>query len=462
MPRVMVAGLPPLERTVVASGQAPSGVRRIAPLTDPLPLVLDAVAAGPALVLHPSPAAARALASRLRRRGLTVALVPDEWRAAAGGVDVVVGARAAAWAPCPGMRAVVVLDEHDEAYQEERSPTWHARDVVIERARRLGAACALVSPCPTATALHWAGGQVVDLAAGRMVAEWPRVEIDDRSEVEPWKRSLVGSRLVESLRDRSRRVVCVLNTAGRARLLACRSCRALQRCERCDAAVAQRDDGTLVCPRCAAERPPACQECGRTALALTKPGVSRLRDELEAAANRPVVAVTGDSADLPPADVYVGTEAVLHRVRNVDVVAFLDFDAELLAPRYRAAEQAMALLVRAGRLVGPRGGGGSVLVQTYVPTHEVLMAARLADHSRLAEHEFARRRLLGLPPFRALAALDGPGAVEFAASTGLESAPTARGSLVRADDWATLGAALATAPRPRDSRLRIAVDPPRV
>ena len=55
--------------------------------------------------------------------------------AAAGGVSVV-GARAAAFAPLPTPAAFVVLDEHDEALQNEGSPTWHARDVVFERARR--------------------------------------------------------------------------------------------------------------------------------------------------------------------------------------------------------------------------------------------------------------------------------------------------------------------------------------
>ena len=40
----------------------------------------------------------------------------------------------------------------------------------------------------------------------------------------------------------------------------------------------------------------------------------------------------------------VGTEAALHRVTETDVVAFLDFDQELLAPRYRASEEAFALL----------------------------------------------------------------------------------------------------------------------
>jgi primosomal protein N' (replication factor Y) len=196
-------------------------------------------------------------------------------------------------------------------------------------------------------------------------------------------------------------------------------------------------------------------------MALMKPGVTRLREELEAAANRPVASVTGDTTDLPVGDVYVGTEAVLHRVRGVDVVAFLDFDAELLAPRYRAAEQAMALLVRAGRLVGRRSGGGKILLQTFVPNHEVIVAAQSAQPGRVADSELARRRLLGLPPFRALASVEGADALEFAAAVGLEFAATANGALIRADTWEVLGHALAETPRPKGSRLRVEVDPPR-
>lgn len=468
-PPTMVGRLPGERRTVTAADAVhESGVWRIGPLEDPLPLVLAAARTGPTLVLHPSPPAARALASRLRREGLTAAVVPDEWASAAGGVDVVVGTRSGAWAPCPGMRAIVVLDEHDESYQEERTPTWHARDVVIERAARAGAACTLVSPCPTATALRWTADSRHKVSHSAQSSHWPLIEIDDRSDIEPWKRSLVGSSLIRALRDPAKRVVCVLNTVGRARLLACRACRNLQRCVRCEAAVRQRDDGMLECPRCDAVRPKVCQVCGASAMALVKPGVSRLREELEAAANRPVAAVTGESnEELPAADVYVGTEAVLHRVRNVDVVSFLDFDAELLAPRYRAGEQAMALLVRAGRLVGARDRGGRVIVQTYVPQHEVLQAALLGDAGRVVDGELARRRLLGLPPFRALAAVEGADAESIAVATGLEFGSTAKGVLVRADDWLTLGQALADAASAKDartkgSRLRIEVDPQRI
>ncbi len=118
--------------------------------------VVEALARGPALVIHPAVDEARRLGARLRQSGYSVAVHPDQWARAAAGVDVVIGGRSAVWAPCAGMRSIVVLDEHDEALQEERSPTWHARDVAIERAARAGVPCALVSPCPSATALLWA------------------------------------------------------------------------------------------------------------------------------------------------------------------------------------------------------------------------------------------------------------------------------------------------------------------
>ena len=155
----------------------------------------------------------------------------------------------------------------------------------------------------------------------------------------------------------------------------------------------------MVCGRCGATRPAVCLECGSSAFANLRPGVTRLGEELKAAAGRPAITVTGADPDPPPvAGVYVGTEAVLHRVATADVVAFLDFDREILAPRYRAGEQAMALLARAARLIGPRARGGRIVVQTFLPAHHVIRAAQLADPGRLAEHEAHSRRMLGLPP----------------------------------------------------------------
>jgi primosomal protein N' (replication factor Y) len=453
----------PVHARAAAAFAAGGGVLRTTPSEDPLGVVLAACRLGPALVVCPSVDEAKVLGARLRRAGRSVAVMPTEWAQAAGGVDIVIGARGAAWAPCPHLAACLLLDEHDESLQEERTPTWHARDVLAERARRAGVPSVIASPAPSVVAVvvH-GGGFVSEPSRVDERAGWPVVELVDRSEDE--HRSLVTGALVRQLRDHTRAVVCISNTPGRARLLACRSCKTVQRCEVCGAAVGQADDGTFACGRCATTRPAVCQHCGATAFANLRPGVTRLREELEAAAQRPVVAVTGTSTDLPAAGVYVGTEAVLHRVHHADAVVFLDFDAELLAPRYRAAEQAMTLLVRAARLLGDRSAGGRLLVQTTIPRHEVLQAVLLADPGRLFEPELERRRALRFPPAAALARVTGAGAPEYVAQLAdLEVAGNeATGYLLRAMEWNVLGTALASAARPPKSRLRIEVDPPRL
>jgi len=461
-PRSMVGSLPSASTTRAGDdGVAVPRLIRVPPNDDPFDDVTEILARGPALVVHPSIDDARRLAARLRHAGWSTAVHPEQWARAAAGVDVVIGGRSAVWSPCAGMRSIVVVDEHDEALQEERTPTWHARDVAIERARRADAACVLVSPCPSVSALRWAGTSVRRPAVVDERAGWPVLEIVDRTREEPWKRSQLTSALIQHLRNPAKRIVCVHNTKGRARLLACRTCKSLQRCEKCQAAVMQDDAGMLVCRRCFTVRPVVCQNCGSGAVSLIRLGVGRLREEIEAAAGRPVGLVTGESESLPDCDVLVGTEAVLHRAGRAEVVAFLDLDAELLAPRYRAAEQAMTLLVRAARLVGGRSGGGRLVVQTFLPRHEVLQAVLHADPSRLAKVETERRQLLGLPPFSALAAVSGAGAIDFASATGLESSADADVVLLRADSWDRLGQALESTPRPKGSRLRIAVDPPR-
>ena len=434
---------------------------RLAPSEDPLPTVLDAAAgcAGQLLVIHPSVGGAAAVARRLTKAGQRVALWPDQWLAAADGADIVVGTRTAAWARLAELGGVVILDEHDEALQDERAPTWHGRDVLLERCRRWGAPCTLVSPVPTVVAL----AASTTVRATPTAIDWPVVQIIDRSDVEPWKRKQLSSEVIAALRHAGSRVLCVTNTPGRSRLLACRSCTSLLRCTTCGATVHQADDDTLSCARCATQRPAICQVCASTALANIRPGVRRLAEELSAAANRPVVSITKDIGEIPPAEVYVGTEAALHRLGRVDVVAFLDIDAELLAPRYRAAEEALVLLMRGARMVGRRADGGRVLVQTRLPDHPVLRAAALGDPSMFTAGEIEIRGQLGFPPFGALARLSGsearPAAAALGADGRVQIGIDGDNALVRAADWTTLAAALGDLPR--RPGLRIEVDPPR-
>ncbi|MFM7891242.1 MAG: hypothetical protein ACKO8V_05005, partial [Actinomycetota bacterium] len=415
------------------------GLVRVGPASTAMHVVESAMAFGPVLVVVPTVARARRVAAECRRRGKTTALYPDDWASAASGVDVVVGARSAVWASVPQLSAIVVIDEHDDTLQEERAPTWHARDVAIERSRRLGVPCLLASAVPTIAARTWAGTRAVNAPDADM---WPVVRVIDRNAEERWASSLVTSALIELLRDHTKRVVCVLNVKGRARAVACDSCRAVARCEVCDAGVTQPDGERLVCPRCAAERPVVCLACGSQKMRSIRIGISRLRDELEAAAVRRVQEVKPTTESLDPrVSVFVGTEAVLHRIDRADAVVFLDLDSELLAARFRASEQTLDLVAHGARLVAPSapGGGGELVIQTTVPNHELISGLASGDLSAHVAAETARRQRLRLPPFGALAEVSGAGAAAVAKhlrdSLLVEVAGSDDRLLVRAASW---------------------------
>ncbi len=453
---------------VLAAGAG--AVVRLAPALDTSLLVLELVhrtGADGVLVVAAARNRAEHLAARLRATGVPVALLPDEWAAARGGGRVVIGTRAGAWAPVPRLRAAVVLDAHDEAHREERAPTWSSVEVVLERGRRDGAPVVLVSPCPPLTVTVGRPLVTTDRAVERR--GWPVVEVVDRTGDDP-RTGLFGGRMASAAHaelDRTGgRVVCVLHRTGRVRLLACAACGNLARCTRCGGAVAQAEAaGILTCGRCGESRPAVCAVCDSARLKALRIGVSRATEEVAALLATPAVEVTADTAagDLSSAPLVVGTEAALHRVDHAGLVVFLDMDQHLLAPRFGAGEEALALLARAARVVGTRGGGGRVLVQTRIPAHEALAAAVHADPGLLAAAEEPVRRQLGLPPFGALAALRGPGAAGYAADLGTAPGVEVSGTdpdrfLARAGDHVALCDGLAVTPRPAE-RLRVEVDP---
>ena len=536
-PERVVNRLPPLRVRPATGGEANelaesilllgagNHVLQVSPSTDPLSIVVAAARLGQVLAILPTIAESQRVARGLRASGAAVAAWPWDFQAAAGGASVV-GGRGAAFAPAPALAAVVVIDEHDEMLQSESSPTWNARDIAIARARQAQVPCLLVSPCPSLEALlaqqqssefesHAELAQVgerflprplltVDVPLeprGRLSRSeersgWAALTVLDRRGEDIGRTGLFSSRLVEMIRETARsgeRVVCVLNRTGRARLLACRSCGTLAECERCSAAVSQDDNGRLVCTRCIQERPAICLECGSMALSILRGGVTRAREELEALAKEPVHAITAASpksaADQPSgsdysaaARIFIGTQAVLHRLQDVSLVAFLDFDQELLAPRYRAAEEALALLMLSSRLVGGReagrvggreagrvGGreaGGRVVVQTRRPDHEAIQAALRAEPMLVSFSEAQRRILLGFPPAAAIAQVAYEAAPEFIARLGMPQGVEVQQAedgqwLLRSRESGRLQEVLSQVDRPV-GRLRLQVDPARL
>lgn len=479
------------KQIATAMGVAGIFVVRRGPACSPRSLILTAAAQGPTLIVIPTINRARLMAASLREHGLSVAVMPQDWAVAAGGVDVVIGARSAIWSSVPVLKSIIVIDEHDDSLQEERSPSWHARDIAIQRAEKLGIACVLVSPVPSLRALHSVSGVVASLDAVTEASHWPQIRVVDRRLDEQWSSSMLSSELIEQLRDHSRRIVCVLNVKGRARLLACGSCRELVRCDVCGVAMTMSSSKQLECPRCANARPAVCVKCGSGKLAVIKAGVSRLREELAAAAGRrvdEVVEVSGGGTAEKSEVVdqtkmlFVGTEAALHRVHDVDTVVFLDIDQEISAPRYRAAEITLSLVVHAARLVARTKSGtnngtsnksdGLVMIQSMMADHALLRGLVSHDLSKFVEEEMSKRKFMQLPPYGALAQVSGSGVDQLAdilrSNVLLQVSATNKDAvLVKASDWGELANSLsdafttATSRGKKSLRIKTQIDPQR-
>jgi primosomal protein N' (replication factor Y) len=483
--RATAAGWPAVVRRALEHG---GGVVRIGPAV-PLTALADAalgvLASRPAqgggpkdgagvVVVVPERADAQQVAEGLRSGGWPVALLPEDWAAARAGGRVVVGSRAAAFAPLPALAGAVVLDGHDRALREQAAPTWWAPEVLAQQAKEAAVPWLATSPCPTAGLLDLGPLSVPPRAVER--AGWPAVEVVDLARADP-REGLVSGTLVRWCRwahaEPGRRVVVVLNRLGEARRVRCARCRALQRCEGCATPLQGPGPGApavLSCPTCGAERPLVCAACGATRLRQEQPGAARFARALAQAAGVPVALRTAEGTAGPAgAAVVVGTEAAL-RGEPADLVAFADLDPQLLAPRVGASAGALALLARAARLVGrSRALGaagrapGRLVLQTRQPEHPAVRAALLADPTPVTDADTAGRREVGLPPFTCRVVLHGPTSDEAAGSLadGLEDArvvPLGAGRVeVRSSDREALLDRLAALRRP--AGLVVAVDP---
>jgi len=440
--------------------QSGGGLLVVPPALSSLAVVLRLACVGPVLVICPSQKMASMGAAFLRRKGLSTALVPDEWDSARGGVDVVIGTRSGVFAPCPDVVAVVVIDEHDELLKEERSPAWDATTVASERARRAGVPFICTSAVPSAQSLHVLSGRVKHVDAEK---SWPKIMIVNLSDI-PVAQSLLSSELLEAVSASGDTTVCVLNTKGKARLIVCKSCRHVQACPLCASLLTYDEDNNLWCVRCQDMHGGVCLSCGRSAFTVPRGGVSQLVSQIQASTRNPVVEISSDSPDdWSKGTVFIGTEAVLHRIPTADTVVFADIDRDLGAPRLTGTHEVLSMIAKAARMVG---ANGTLVIQTRQVDNPLIVALSQSDVSaalqKWNEADTAQRRAMTLPPFGAIArvSVTAPRSItEISLPAGINMARDDDAYLLRAPSREELDAAVALLRAEFGTSIRIHIDP---
>jgi primosomal protein N' (replication factor Y) len=338
-----------------------------------------------------------------------------------GEVAVVVGTRAAAFAPVRDLGLVVVWDDGDDLHAEPRAPYPHVREVLVLRAHRAGAAAVIGGHAVTAE-----GARLVSTGWAKLVAP-ARLEVRKRAplvrpadDAAAERQPSAGGRLptlaweaAHTALGRATPVLIQVPRRGYLPSLSCDSCRSSLRCPACSGPLAAAGAGLAPscrwCGRIAAGW--SCPECGGRRFRATVVGARRTAEELGRAF--PGVAVR-TSAQGQVLDRVAAGPALVIATPGAEPVAdggygaavLLDGWALLSRADLRAGEEALRRWLNAAALVRPASDGGRVVVLGDSSLRAVQALVRW-DPVGHAERELAERATLGFPPAVTFAELSG-------------------------------------------------------
>ena len=338
-----------------------------------------------------------------------------------GQVRVVAGTRAAMFAPVAGLGLVALWDEGNDLHAEPRAPYPHARDVLLLRAHRAGAAALLGGYARTAEAAQliatgWAKPLAANRQTVRAVAPAIRTAGDDAelARDEAARTARMPSLALRTARDAlaAGPVLVQVPRRGYLAAVACQRCGTRIRCGACAGPVALGGPAQqLRCGWCGAPAGQTCPACGGTALRALVTGERRTAEELGRAFPGVTVLTSSGPEVLAAVD---GTPAIVIATPGAEPRAggryaaaiLLDGWALLARPSLRAAEEALRRWMNAAALVRPGPSGGTVIVMADQALPAVQALIRW-DPATYADRELAERAELRFPPAVRMAALTG-------------------------------------------------------
>jgi primosomal protein N' (replication factor Y) len=361
----------------------------------------------------------------------------DEWhRVKNGEARIVIGARSAVFAPCRDLGLLVIDEEHERAYKQDRPPRYDARTVAAERCRREEAALLLGSATPSIET-YWRFSEdstdrrIVELSQRIDDRPLPAVEIVDmREETRLGRTGTFSERLSDALSDcleEGNQAILFLNRRGFSTFVMCRECGFALRCPDCDVSLTfHYGSKSMRCHHCEhqAAVPDICPSCEGVDIGFHGLGTERVADQVQrefprasvCRMDRDTTSKKGAHGNIlrefasGKANVLVGTQMIAKGLDLPDVtlVGVLNADVGLNRPDFRAAEHTFQLLAQVAGRAGRAGKPGEVIVQTYNPDNYAIQCASRHDYATFYREELERRRQVRgspYPPFGHLLAI---------------------------------------------------------
>lgn len=341
--------------------------------------------------------------------------------------QVIIGSRSSILLPFSDLGLIIVDEEHDASFKQiDPAPRYNARDLAIILAKMHGADVILGSATPSFESYFNARTgrfRLVTLSERYGGVEMPEIVVDDMR-VERRRKLLqanFGSVLVDAMKNTledKNQIILFQNRRGFSLRLECGVCNWVPQCINCDVSMTyHKAQNVLKCHYCGYTMsvPAECPSCRSTDVKMKGFGTERVEEDLnilipEARCARLDLDTTRSKNSYQfileqfknqETDILVGTQMVTKGLDfdRVKTVGILDADSMLSFPDFRAFERSFQLMEQVSGRAGRKGGKGKVIIQTFQPTHPVILNVIRHDYVKFYEEQMPIRRQFCYPPY---------------------------------------------------------------
>lgn len=307
-----------------------------------------------------------------------------------GAVDYVFGSRSAIFTPCPALSKIIIYDEHDGAYKDERSPYYDTLTVAEKLQEFTGCKIQIIDTSPKVTTYYLTQnhprGEISLHLGGEKTSPKPKVQIVSMlAEKAAGNRSPISDQLETYLKlgfKKNKRILLFLNKKKESGHVYCRSCKF--------------SDFANV-------QPEFCPNCNSADIYFNTLNINSLATLIKKIVPNAGVNILTDGKRSTLNDqqltIDIATSSVFYKLspQKYDLVAAIATDSLLNITDFTAFERLYTQISDLKKLAK-----GLLVLQTYNPDHSVIKNAARGNYQQFFREQLRERKALSYPPFAQL------------------------------------------------------------
>src|SRR5210317_2085971 len=347
------------------------------------------------------------------------------WSGIANGeIKVVIGARSSLFLPFKKLGLIIVDEEHDQSYKQDKGVTYNARDMAISRASFENIPINLITAVPsieTYDNIKKGKYSLSKLDQRYLNASLPKYEIINLNNSKLESQSWIAKETIEKVKfhlEKKDQVLFFLNRRGFSPHVLCKKCFTSYSCPNCSInLVYHKNKQNLLCHYCGYKTllNRDCSKEGKCDFIFSGPGVERISEEVKKIfPTKETTIFSSDtmnkksSADVlekiidNKIQILIGTQLISKGFHfpSLNCIVVVDIDLSSQGHDLRGAEKNLQLYHQLSGRAGRTGKPATVYFQTYNTNTKMISDLTNSNPDIFLDRELDIRRQNKLPPFQ--------------------------------------------------------------